>query len=202
MKLATTVVVMACAALALAQGEKIAFMNPAPITIPDTGPANPYPSPITVSGVSGSILNVELTLFQLSHTFPADLDMLLVGPGGQSVIFMSDAGGGNDIVNVNLTFSDFATQSLPETGQIVSGVYLPTNYGSGDTFPPPAPPPPYGAAFNVFGGTNPNGVWNLYIVDDAAGDSGSVAGGWQLTICIPEPATLGLLALLAVLRRR
>jgi hypothetical protein len=32
----------------------------------------------------------------------------------------------------------------------------------------------------VFNGTNPNGDWNLFIVDDASLDSGSLSEGWCL----------------------
>ncbi|MBD2813154.1 hypothetical protein ID853_20380, partial [Xenorhabdus sp. Vera] len=36
----------------------------------------------------------------------------------------------------------------------------------------------------VFNGTNPNGTWNLYVVDDAVDDISSIAEGWELTITI------------------
>jgi hypothetical protein len=32
----------------------------------------------------------------------------------------------------------------------------------------------------VFDGTNPNGSWNLFVVDDAGGDTGNITGGWCL----------------------
>lgn len=46
------------------------------------GAATPYSSTIEVSGVSGSIVSVVVRLNGLSHTFPDDLDIVLVGPSG------------------------------------------------------------------------------------------------------------------------
>jgi hypothetical protein len=120
----------------------------------------------------------------MSHTFPDDIDILLVGPFGQNVILMSDAGGSLDINSVTLTFDDFAPSQLPDGGQIVSGTFQPSNFGVGDTFPAPAPPPPYGSALGVFNGTNPNGAWSLYVIDDAGADIGAIAGGWSLNITV------------------
>ncbi|MFF2291115.1 proprotein convertase P-domain-containing protein [Peribacillus butanolivorans] len=128
-----------------------------------------------------------MTLTNMSHTFPDDIDILLVGPGGQNVILMSDAGGGADINNVTLTFDDDAPTFLPDAAQIVSGTFKPTNFGGADVFPAPAPIPPYGSLLNVFNGTNPNGTWSLFVVDDIEGDTGSIAGGWSLTITTTCP---------------
>ncbi|MDM5193526.1 hypothetical protein QUG02_11115 [Bacillus hominis] len=160
----------------------VQFTNPTAIIINgDTqGPAVPYPSDIVVAGVPGTIIKVTATLHSMSHTFPADLDILLVGPLGQNVMLMSDAGGGNNIVNVTLTFDDDAATQVPTP--IVSGMYQPTNLGGGDVLPAPAPAPPYGSALNVFNGTKPNGTWRLFVFDDAGADSGTIAGGWSLTI--------------------
>jgi hypothetical protein len=109
------------------------------VTIPSVGSASPYPSSITVAGVTGSVSKVTVALSQLSHTYPDDLDILLIGPAGQTVLIMSDVGGGNALNNVNLTFDDDAAGSLPDATQIVTGTYKPTNIGAGDTFPSPAP---------------------------------------------------------------
>ncbi|WP_234785697.1 hypothetical protein [Bacillus mycoides] len=160
----------------------VQFTNPTGIIIDgDTqGPAVPYPSDIVVAGVPGTIIKVTATLNNMSHTFPSDLDILLVGPLGQNVMLMSDAGGGTDIVSVTLTFDDDAANQVPTP--IVSGMYQPTNLGGGDILPAPAPAPPYGSALNVFNGTNPNGTWSLFVFDDAGADSGNIAGGWSLTI--------------------
>ena len=161
-------------------------MNNAPIAVPGTGtgtstgaPSNPYPSTINVTGVTGTVTKVTVTLHNLNHTFPSDVDVLLVGPGGQTVILMSDVGGETDAVNATLTFDD----SAPSIGtSIVSGTFRPTNVGNGDPFPSPAPSAPFGSFLSVFNGIDPNGTWSLYVVDDAGGDSGNINGGWSLTI--------------------
>ena len=158
------------------------FTNPNSITIPWSGSASPYPSTINVSGVSGNIANIQVSLSGLSHTWPDDVDMFLRGPGGQKVMLMSDAGGSAGLNNVNLTFRDSASGTLPDWSQITSGTYRPTDYQVGDTFPTPAPAGPYGTALSAFNGTNPNGAWQLFVQDDAGLDSGSIAGGWSLTI--------------------
>ncbi len=105
---------------------------------------------------------------------------MLVGPGGQSALIMSDAGGGLDVVNVNLTFDDAAAAGLPDATQIISGTFQPTNFDTTtDVFPAPAPVPG-GSALSVFNGTNPNGTWSLYVRDDLGADFGSISSGWAL----------------------
>ncbi|HUS15219.1 MAG TPA: sialidase family protein, partial [Chloroflexia bacterium] len=157
------------------------FSNPAPITINDAGPASPYPSNITVAGAS-TVATISVSVTGLTHTWPDDIDMLLVGPNGGKVLLMSDAGGSNDVASVNLTFQD-GSPAIPDSAQIASGTYGPADYEAGDVFPAPAPAGPYGTSLNTaFVGSNANGTWSLYIVDDAGADVGSIAGGWSLTI--------------------
>ncbi|PEJ91019.1 hypothetical protein CN688_25345 [Bacillus toyonensis] len=163
------------------------FANPALITINDSDtpptPATPYPSPIEVTGLCSSITKVTVTLKGLSHETPADIDILLVGPQGETVFLMSDAGFDIPISNVDLTFDDDATTSLPFDSEISSGTYKPTNYTLiPDDFPAPAPVSPYGSTLSVFNSTNPNGTWNLFVVDNFSANSGSIADGWELTI--------------------
>jgi T5SS/PEP-CTERM-associated repeat protein len=151
------------------------------ISIPDSGPATPYPSTITVAELIGVITGATVTLSNLSHTFPTDLDILLVSPAGQKVMLMSDAGGGGAIVGARLTFDDSAGTLLPEPAQILTGTYRPTNYAPGDAMPGPAPGPPYSTNLSSFHGSNANGVWSLYINDDTAGDGGSLVG-WSVQL--------------------
>jgi subtilisin-like proprotein convertase family protein len=169
------------------------FSNATAVTIPATGsgastgaPATPYPSSIAVSGITGTVSKVRVTLTGYNHTFPNDVDVLLVGPGGQRLLLMSDVGGSTDAVNATLTFDDSAA---PIGATVVSGTFQPTNSGTGDAFPAPAPAGPYPdpQRLSVFNGINPNGTWSLYIVDDLGGDIGSLTGGWSIEITTADP---------------
>lgn len=164
------------------------FANAAAITIPTQGKATPYPSTIEVSRVRGSISRVTVTLAQLSHPFPADVDVLLVGPLGQKVVLMSDAGGSERLTNVRFTFDDRGAVALPfnPSAPIPSGTYKPTNHQGVDDFPD-APAGTISSALDVFNGTDPNGTWSLYVVDDASPDGGLISGGWILNIFSTDP---------------
>src|SRR3989449_10314339 len=133
-------VLVACAAWTASYSVTAATLtNQAPITIPSVGSASPYPSTINVSGMTGVVSKVTVTLNQLTHTYPDDLDMLLVGPGGQAVLIMSDVGGGFGVNNVTLTLDDAGVGSLPDSGQILTGIYKPTSVAAGDRFSGPDP---------------------------------------------------------------
>lgn len=160
-----------------------ALTNSTMIKIPDSGMATPYPSTIVVSDVAGLVAGVTVTLRGFSHGWTDDVDVLLVGPGGSTVLLMSDCGGGNALNGVTLTFADAAVMSLPDSGAFNSGNYKPTNFdGTTDNFPAPAPPGPYGAALGTLAGSNPNGAWTLYVMDDGAMDSGNLMQGWALSL--------------------
>ena len=177
------------------------FTATSPIQIPRNtvtqGPASLYPSPLTVSGAGSTVTGLSVTFLDLSHAYPDDIDVLLVGPGGQNVLLMSDAGGFSPITGLTLTFSDAATSFLADNTLLSSGTFKPTNYDAAfmvDSFASPAPNEgPYGSTLSLFNGTNPNGIWNLYVLDDTQGNSGSMAGGWSLTVtAVPEPSSLVL----------
>jgi subtilisin-like proprotein convertase family protein len=176
------------------------FANPGAITAPalpsGSVPALPYPSSITVSGLTDQlILRVKVRLANVSHTFPDDLDILLVGPQGQNLVLMSDAGGSADVNNVTLLFDDGGVP-LPDSGGFATGTYSPADYDaqeSADVFPAPAPAPSAATQLSVFNGTNPNGLWRLFVIDDGAQDGGAIAGGWSLEIDSVAPAAPGSL---------
>jgi hypothetical protein len=179
------------------------FSNGAAITVGTDAvltllPATPYPSTIAVSGLLGSITDVDVTLSSVSHSRPDDFDVLVVGPGGQSVILMSDACDTVDPGGVNYTFSDQAAAPLENgsgTNCSTTGTYQPSNYdGSAnsiepDDFPAPGPGQVGGALLSGFNGTTANGTWSLYVVDDRpAGSQGGINGGWSLTITTDSTA--------------
>jgi Ca2+-binding RTX toxin-like protein len=161
-----------------------------------SGPTNPYPLTMDVSNVYPNIKFVAVDLEGLAHTFPDDIDVELVAPGGQGVVLISDAGGGFD-VPAGTTLSFFEGNpplpAAPDSTRLVSGIpptsaaYRPTNYGVGDPFPPPAPSASFGTSLSVFKGSNPNGTWRLYVNDDTPGEKGQF-DTWDLQIFSePDP---------------
>jgi len=133
--------------------------------------------------MNGTITNLNLTVSRLSHEFTTDLHMLLVGPSGTSVVFLSHAGGGNLISNVTFTVSDSAAFPFDPSFPIWSEIFRPTAYSPSISFPAPAPAGPYStSAFSNYFGLSPNGPWSLFVFDDQAPDQGSIGGGWSLMI--------------------
>lgn len=160
--------------------------NASAILIPDHGAGSPSPSSIFVSGVPRDFRKVAVTLNGLTHSFAFDLEVLVVGPNGHGVVLMSATGGGTGMTNVNVSFDDDASQTLPGTpngAPIGTGSYRPTDlFGEVDNyFGSNAPAGPYGWSLSDFQGEDPNGRWNLYVYDSAEADAGVVAGGWSLT---------------------
>jgi hypothetical protein len=194
----------ACAPPAAAQ---TSFSNTTAITItdcPNPCPASGqaaslYPSPITVSGQVGVVQRVSVTINGFSHAFPADADFLLVSPSGRKSVIMSDFGAGSPgVSSINVTIDDYAATPIPSTVTgntgfpFVTGSYRPANSGTTDQFPSPAPSSPYTYTLSAFNGDDPNGTWNLYIIDDANLDGGTISGGWTLTFDVrPTPPSAG-----------
>ena len=163
------------------------FTSTAPISLPGSGPANPYPAPITVKGLKkGKILDVNVILNGFSYDVPDDIDVLLAASHlpGRNAIIMSDVGGAQAVNNITLTLDDAAANALPDNGPLTSGTFRPTNIDSGipDSFPAPAPTPSGNSLLSVFNGENPNGEWQLFINDAPGKGPGSLSGGWTLEI--------------------
>jgi hypothetical protein len=111
------------------------FSNTNIIVINDDTIASPYPSAINVSNIGGTIIKATITLTNLSHTSPSDIDALLVSPAAQDTLIMGHAGGGNAVNNATLVFDDAASNSLPHFSQITSGTNKPTAYLPVPPFP-------------------------------------------------------------------
>jgi subtilisin-like proprotein convertase family protein len=155
-----------------------AMAIPGPTSTVGDGVANPYPIPITVSGLTGQITDVNLVLPGLTHSGPSDLDVLLVAPSGAKALVMSDSCGTTDANNVTLTLDDQAAASMPASGGCPSGSYKPTDFGSPqDAMEGPAPTGPHPTTLSAFDVGNPNGVWDLYVRDDG----NNFDTGWLLS---------------------
>jgi len=171
------------------------FRSPTEIDFNLGGPAAPYPSTILVVNGPIQIDAIRVTLYDVVHQFPDNMDLLLVGPTGIKYIFMADAGGPTALVSpATLTFSDSAATAIPNNGPLVTGSFKPVSWEAPQTsFAAPAPPAPYiepnstgsPTLASAFRFTNSNGTWSLYARDDnGALDpnviSGIIAGGWGL----------------------
>jgi subtilisin-like proprotein convertase family protein len=160
------------------------FASTNAIAIPDVGAATPYPSTINVSGMSGTITNLSLTLSKINHSWIRDVSMLLVSPTGQGMVVFTRISSGF-VTNVTATLTDQTTFHLPDSFELWSERFWPTtNSVPNSLFPAPAPLGPYGPVTfsNSFNGLPANGTWSLYVYDNGATDHGSIAGGWSLMI--------------------
>lgn len=185
-----TVCAIGLALLATGLTSAQVFSNRELISILDGRAAFPYPSSIAVFGITDPLVSVTATIVKLTHTSPGDIDILLVGPTGITLMLMSDNGDGADVVDITLTFADGAPP-LPTV--LVSGTFSPPSAAQFDPMPAPAPVGPYGTTFAPYLAANPNGTWNLFVVDDAGVDVGDIEGGWFLTFttsAVPEPTTM------------
>ena len=177
------------------------FVNHAGIQIALGSAANPYPSTINVTNGPPSIGSMRVTLYDVSHAFPDNIDVLLQAPGGQTFLLMADAGGAIPVdpnAPVTLTFSDDAGQVLPDSTMLTTGKFEPTSWEANQSnFPNPAPAGPYNQPGSAVGGTgtqtlagnfgltNSNGLWKLFVRDDNGTLSpetlnGEITGGWGL----------------------
>lgn len=161
------------------------FNSPGGIFIPDGGEANPYPSTINVSGLAwASKLTVRIN--GLTHSWPDDVNILLMAPDGRVCVLLSDAGGGFPVNGLGITFDDSAGSFAPDYSSLGAGevLYAPTNYN----FPVVAENPPndYENGFGELGTSLQellsgaiDGDWKLFVLDDYPADSGGISS-WSL----------------------
>ena len=160
--------------------------NGGAITINAAGNASAYPSTVNVSGLTGNITNLRVTITNFAHVWPNDVDIVLFGPTGAHSIIFTDALSSTSISGRNYTFQIGATALSTTTGS-ASGTYGIVNGGSFNGAGTPSAVS--SANLNNFVGTNPNGTWGLYVFDDTGGDAGSI-GSWALEITSNEPAAV------------
>jgi hypothetical protein len=178
------VFVALCAGIAASPAGAATFSNPTAIrNIGDI--LYPYPSPIAVGGMQGTVVRATATLNAISYEDVDELEMLLVAPGGQKLILMTEACQNLDTTGspVTFTFDDAAPAAIPAAPPCASGTYRPFDHDVGFySFIYPAPAPPYPATLSVLTGAQPNGIWQLFGNDSVIGVGGSIEGGWSLEL--------------------
>src|SRR5262245_18612203 len=165
------------------------------LTIPPGAPAVTFGTAsdsnmIGLGDTWGRIVDLKVELIGLTHTFPDDLDFLLLAPGGRNFEFWSDAGGDNAITNGNFTISDSAAAVLPDETAIAPGTFRPADYGMVETAANwgllssiAINHPATATLDSAFAGLSVGGfsTWSLYVTDDTNFDVGSLAR-WGLDI--------------------
>ncbi len=203
---AVALLVLALGLVAVPSAGASSYTNPAPISLPVSGPGSVYPSTISVSGLPGAAVQLTASVNGINHNFPRDIDALLVAPNGSKTLLFSDVCGDTTtpFSGTTLTLDDAAANSFPDPGGLgpgpcPTGSYKPLDLQPGpgnDTFPAPAPAGPYTAKLGDLTGGPANGSWQLFIQDDAAGTSGAVTGGWSLNL-LPQASCAGKAATVA-----
>lgn len=168
-------------------------------TIPGAADGTPlaatvYPMTLDVSNITGSVIRVSVKLTGVTHEFPRDMDILLVGPTGEAVMLLSDAGGGSNdaLSSADLMFDDSgAVVANRDVGLVPGASYTPINLDPvNDVLLPPAPPGPFGTSLSAFANLPPEGTWSLYFMDDWASDDIGSLGGFSLAFTTTQTATI------------
>ncbi|HEX5003030.1 MAG TPA: T9SS type A sorting domain-containing protein [Bacteroidia bacterium] len=144
--------------------------------IPDNDPTGLTNSQI-VSGVPGTAMGTDVQLkrvcFNITHTWVGDLTVTLIGPGGTGVVLMDRpgfpaSGFGCNGDNVDVCVGRGTGNSMENecnNAPAISGNWTAID---GDDL----------NKFNLTG-IDPNGTWQLLVIDQALGDTGSVQN-WSL----------------------
>lgn len=148
----------------------------ADITVPAAtgrydGQADRYPATREITGLDGVIEDVDVSLDGVYHEVPADLELLLAGPGGQTVSLMDNACWYDAVRGHRWRWDDEAVAAMPATAVCsANATHRPTDHAPDDRLPDPAPAGPYGSALSALDGTDPNGEWHLYAHDQQRDD--------------------------------
>ncbi|ABF41776.1 hypothetical protein Acid345_2775 [Candidatus Koribacter versatilis Ellin345] len=171
-----------------------AFCNSGTIAISSAGLTVPYPQHVFVSGLTGTMDEMTLTLNDVtSNGGVGNLKAMLVAPDGKAFVSTANAGGSTAPSSLTMKLSDVGTAFLDAAANATapdSGTtYLPTYYAPAVSFPAPAPasgvnaPYSFGSAtfLSTFGSENLNAAgstdqqWSLYL-SDQSGDTVTVGG--------------------------
>jgi subtilisin-like proprotein convertase family protein len=174
-----------------ASADAATYSSPGTIDVPGYSVANPYPAPINVTGLTGTVTDVNVRLNNLTHGTIDDVAVAVQAPNGQSMMLMSGVGR-FQVTDATLTIDDEAAHQFESEVNPTTGSYRPAQFYTSDTFPAPGPgssacnPGPVAGGSctlaSSFDGSNPIGTWKLWVVDHLGTSSGQIAGGWSLDI--------------------
>jgi subtilisin-like proprotein convertase family protein len=166
-----------------AAAETVTASNATPIAPPDGNLAGAT-STVAVSGHTGHITDLNVTLKSVTSTFPGDLDVALTGPNGKSVMLISDICGTTDWTARDITIDDEAGQDFANAANCAAGTTTwPIDVTQPDTGFLPVPT---NGPLHAFDGASPNGNWVLTVADDTAVDTATIDGGFTLTIALSD----------------
>lgn len=144
------------------------FSNTSALTIPDESTIY---SNLTVSGLSGAIADVNVTL-NITQTYNSHLDVFLISPTGTRVTLFRGVGG----ISSNFTstvLDDEATRSITAGTGSFTGTFRPEGL------------------LSAFDYQNPNGTWRLEVTDKYVSfrDVGRL-NNWSLDLSFPATSTV------------
>ena len=149
-----------------------------------SGIAGPYPSTRTITDRSGIVTDLNVRVDGIFHNHPGDIDMMLEKVGGPKVMLMSDSCGSYDVNAYGWVWDDEAPAAMPAgDGTDVCGTtsHRPTDRSPGESLPGPAPPAPYSTSLSAFDLGGANGIYRLWVADDASGDEGFFTSQFSLS---------------------
>jgi subtilisin-like proprotein convertase family protein len=121
---------------------------------------------LTVSGLSGAITDVNVTL-NITHPFDSNLRVLLTDPFGTRVTLFANVGGSGDNFT-NTVLDDEAAIPITAGAAPFTGSFQPQQ------------------ALGAMDAQPPNGTWTLTVIDFVSGNSGTL-NSWSITVTTGEP---------------
>jgi len=141
-------------------------------SIPDA--SNAVYFPVTVNGLAvGGItptFGLKQVCLTITHTYDSDLEAKLIAPDGTTITLFAGVGGGDDNFTNTCFNTDSGNIAITAGAAPFTGAFL-----------------PQGSMGNFNNGQDGNGIWTLYVKDNALADTGSVMD-WSITFDTNAPA--------------